>query len=58
MSRTVKVSEEVYDAIQILKVHSSTSNSDIIKGVIDIAFPGDFFDTDSIDRVSSEKKPA
>jgi hypothetical protein len=51
MSKAIKVSDEVYDAIQILKVHSSTSNSDIIKGVIDIAFPGDFFDTDSIDRV-------
>ena len=50
MSKQIKVSDEVYDAIQILKVHSSTSNSDIIKGIIDMAFPGDFFDTDDIDR--------
>jgi len=50
MSKIVKVSDEVYDALQILKVHPSTSFSDIIKGVIDLAFPGDFFDTDDIDR--------
>jgi hypothetical protein len=50
MSKQIKVSDEVYDALQILKVHPSTSFSDIIKGVIDQAFPGDFFDTDEIDR--------
>jgi len=50
MSKIIKVSDEVYDALQILKVHPSTSFSDIIKGIIDQAFPGDFFDTDDIDR--------
>ena len=51
MSKNIKISDEVYEALQILKDHSSTSFSDIIKGIIDIAFPGDFFDTDDIDRI-------
>jgi hypothetical protein len=50
MSKLIRISDEVYDALQILKVHPSTSFSDIIKGIIDQAFPGDFFDTDDIDR--------
>ena len=50
MSKIIKVSDEVYEALQILKVHQSTSFSDIIEGIIDQAFPGDFFDTDDIDR--------
>jgi hypothetical protein len=51
MSKLIRISDEVYDALQILKVHPSTSFSDIIKGIIDQAFPGDFFDTDDIDRI-------
>jgi len=51
MSRLIKVSDEVYDALQILKVFPSTSFSDIIQGLIELSFPGDFFgDTDDIDR--------
>ena len=51
MSKAIKVSDEVYDALQILRIHPSTSFCDIIKGVIDIAYPGDFFETDDIDRI-------
>jgi len=51
MSRIIKVSDEVYDALQTLKDYPSTSFSDIIKGVLELQFPGDFFgDTDAIDR--------
>lgn len=50
MSKIIKVSDEVYDALMILKYYPSTSFSDIIKGLIDSYFPGDFFDTDDIDR--------
>jgi len=51
MSKILKVSDEVYEALQILKVYPSTSFSDIIKGLIDHYCPGDFFgDTDGIDQ--------
>ena len=50
MSKILKVSDEVYEALKILKVFPSTSFNDIIKGLIDLSFPGDFFDTDDIDR--------
>ena len=50
MSKILKVSDEVYEALRILKVFPSTSFNEIIKGLIDLSFPGDFFDTDDIDR--------
>ena len=50
MSKILKVSDEVYEALKILKVFPSTSFNEIIKGLIDLSFPGDFFDTDDIDR--------
>jgi len=50
MSKLIRISDEVYDALTILKNYPSTSFSDIIKGLIDSYFPGDFFDTDDIDR--------
>ena len=50
MSKILKVSDEVYEALKILKVFPSTSFNEIIKGLIDLSFPGDFFDTDAIDR--------
>ena len=50
MSKILKVSDEVYEALKILKVFPSTSFNEIIKGLIDLSFPGDFFDTDNIDR--------
>jgi hypothetical protein len=50
MSKNIKISEEVYDALIILKRFPSISFNDIIKGLIDSYFPGDFFDTDDIDR--------
>lgn len=51
MSKQLKISDEVYEALQIIKVYPSTSFNDIIKGLIDQVFPGVFFDdTDEIDR--------
>ena len=50
MSKLLRVSDEVYEALKILKVFPSTSFNEIIKGLIDLSFPGDFFDTDAIDR--------
>ena len=50
MSKILKVSDEVYEALKILKVFPSTSFNEIIKGLVDLSFPGDFFDTDDIDR--------
>jgi hypothetical protein len=50
MSKILKVSDEVYEALRILKVYPSTSFNDIIKGLIDLSFPGQFFDYDEIDR--------
>lgn len=50
MSKILRVSDEVYEALKIIKVFPSTSFNDIIKSLIDLSFPGDFFDTDAIDR--------
>jgi len=50
MSKLIKVSDEVYDALQILKSVPSISYNDIVKGLIDEVFPGTFFETDHIDR--------
>jgi hypothetical protein len=51
MSKILKVSDEVYEALRIIKVYPSTSFNDIIKGLIDQVFPDVFFDdTDKIDR--------
>ena len=50
MSKLLRVSDEVFEALKIIKVFPSTSFNDIIKGLIDLSFPGDFFDTDAIDR--------
>lgn len=51
MSKQLKVSDEVYDALQIIKVYPSTSFNDIIKGLIEQVFPDVFFDDmDKIDR--------
>jgi hypothetical protein len=51
MSKPLKVSDEVYEALQIIKVYPSTAFNDVIKGLIDQVFPGVFFDdTDKIDR--------
>ena len=50
MSKLLRVSDEVFEALKIIKVFPSTSFNDIIKGLIDLSFPGDFFDTDNIDR--------
>jgi hypothetical protein len=50
MSRLLKVSDEVYEALWILKRYPSTSFNDIIKGLVDQVCPGEFFDTDDIDR--------
>ena len=50
MSKLLRVSDEVFEALKIIKVFPSTSFNDIIKGLIDLSFPGDFFDTDDIDR--------
>ncbi len=43
MTRNVKLSEEVYEALQIIKVYPSTSFNDAIKGLIETQFPGIFF---------------
>jgi hypothetical protein len=40
----------VYDVLRFLKPYPSTSFSDIIKGLSDQVCPGEFFDTDNIDR--------
>ncbi len=50
MSRILRVDDDVYDALRFLKPYPSTSFSDIIKGLIDEVCPGEFFDTDDIDR--------
>jgi hypothetical protein len=51
MSKVLKISDEVYEALRIIKVYPSTSFNDIIKGLIDQVFPDVFFDdTDKIDR--------
>jgi hypothetical protein len=57
MSKLIKVSDEVYEALRIIKVYPSTSFNDIIKGLIDQVFPGEFFDAEKIDRqLFSEEK--
>jgi hypothetical protein len=51
MPRVLKVSDEVYEALQILKRYPLTSFDDVIKGLIDQVCPEVFFDdTDDIDR--------
>ena len=40
LTRNVKLSEEVYEALQIIKVYPSTSFNDAIKGLIETQFPG------------------
>lgn len=51
MPRVIKVSDEVYEALQILKRYPLTSFDDVIKGLIDQVCPDVFFDdTDDIDR--------
>lgn len=51
MPRVLKVSDEVYEALQILKRYPLTSFDDVIKGLIDQVCPDVFFDdTDDIDR--------
>jgi len=50
MPKVVKVSEEVYEALQMLKRYPLTSLNEVIRGLIDQVCPGDFFDTDNIDR--------
>ena len=50
MSKLLRVSDEVFEALKIIKVFPSTSFNDIIKGLIDLSFPGDFFDTNEIDQ--------
>ena len=44
MSKNIKISDEVYEALQIIKVYPSASFNDVIKGLIETEFPGDFFD--------------
>jgi predicted CopG family antitoxin len=56
MSKNIKVSDEVYYALKIIKVYPSTSYNDIIKGLIDKVFPGEFFETEKVDHeLLSEK---
>lgn len=50
MSKLLKVSDEVYEALRIIKPYPSTSFNDIIKGLIDKTFPGEFFDEKAVDR--------
>ena len=50
MPKVVKVSEEVYEALQMLKRYPLTSLNEVIRGLIDQVCPGDFFDTDDTDR--------
>ncbi len=45
MSKNIKISDEVYEALQIIKVYPSASFNDVIKGLIETEFPGDFFDS-------------
>jgi hypothetical protein len=50
MPKVLKVSDDVYEALQILKRYPLTSLNEVIRGLIDQVCPSDFFDTDDIDR--------
>lgn len=51
MPKVLKVSDDVYEALQILKRYPVASVDEVIKGLIDQVCPDVFFDdTDDIDR--------
>jgi hypothetical protein len=51
MPKVLKVSDDVYEALQILKRYPLTSIDEVIKGLIDQVCPDVFFDnTDDIER--------
>jgi hypothetical protein len=51
MPKVLKVSDDVYEALQILKRYPLTSIDEVLRGLIDQVCPDVFFDhTDDIDR--------
>ncbi len=51
MPKVLKVSDDVYEALQILKRYPIASIDEVIKGLIDQVCPDVFFErTDDIDR--------
>jgi hypothetical protein len=51
MTKVLKVSDDVYEALQILRRYPLSSLDAVLKGLIDQVCPGVFFDdTDETDR--------